>query len=389
MNKIKSLLQYAPLTNRLTYLSAHQIADLFYSQVLTSYEIANSEDLKRCVIFCCAHLSTAVNLSICNYWISIFENIYLIPKKASLNTSLLCHVANPTRILQARERSDFNRTIGEIKAILSTSDFPVIIFDIGGYFAPYVDEISELLGDRLRLVIEDTANGHVKYESTAYFATSASFKSVAYDSYKMAENVMVASIILGHLRSFIPDWSSYKSSLVIGYGRIGRSLCFGLRSRGVKNLVVVESDKARAFMAMAEGFETLAPSQLSQKVSRFDYCFSMSGRHGVTPVVLSALKNNSYISVVTSYDDEFEKSIKDLFELGGREALRWEGKTLNVVNRGRPINLSRFAAFDARNLSLHFLFGRIFASFLRSLGFEQVSDWEKRAYIDIINEIQS
>lgn len=134
MNKIKSLLQYAPLTNRLTYLSAHQIADLFYSQVLTSYEIANSEDLKRCVIFCCAHLSTAVNLSICNYWISIFENIYLIPKKASLNTSLLCHVANPTRILQARERSDFNRTIGEIKAILSTSDFPVIIFDIGGYF---------------------------------------------------------------------------------------------------------------------------------------------------------------------------------------------------------------------------------------------------------------
>lgn len=389
MNKVENFLQSAPISNRLTYLSAHKIADFYYRQVLLSHDVANSEALSKCFIFCFSHLSTTVNLSICNHWVSIFESLYLIPKKASLNTALLRHVANPTRILQARERSDFKKTISEIKAILSTSDLPVIFFDIGGYFAPYVDEMSELLGDRLRLVIEDTANGHVKYENTAFFTISARFKSVAYDSCKMAENVMVANITLGHLRSFISDWSSCRSTLVIGYGRIGRSLCFGLRSRGVKNLVVVESDKPRLFMAATEDFKTITPSQLSRVSNRFDYCFSMSGQHGVTPVVLSALKNNSYISVVTSYDDEFEASIKELFELGGCETIEWDGKKINVINRGRPINLSRFAAFDARNLSLHFIFGRIFSSFLHSLGFERVSDWEEEVYTDILEEIQS
>lgn len=389
MSNVERILQSAAVDNRLTYLSAHKMAGLFYARILASHDATSGDALGKCVIFCFSHLSSTVNLSICNHWISIFENIYLIPKKSSLNTALLRHVANPTRILRARDRSDFKNTVDEIKGILSQSDLPVILFDIGGYFAPYIDDLSVLLGGRLRLVLEDTANGHIKYKNTNYYLTSMGFKSVAYDSYKMAENVMVANITVGHVGSFIPDWSAYRSILVVGYGRIGRSLCFGLRAKGVKNIGVVDIDNARLFMAATEGFKTFTRSQLSTTVDKFDYCFAMSGQHGVTPMVLAALKDNSYISVVTSYDDEFESSVRGLFESGDRETVKWNNKTINIINKGRPINLSKFAAFDARNLSLHFLFGRIFSSFLGVLGFNRISDWEAEVYADLLSEIQS
>jgi S-adenosylhomocysteine hydrolase len=388
MNNVESLLQNSPVSKRLNYLSAHKIAELFYRQVMAAHNATNNAVMDNCIVFCFSHLSTTVNLSICNYWMSVFEHIYLIPKKSSLNTNLLRHIANPTQILRARDRSEFSKTINEVKEIVGRSNLPIILFDIGGYFAPFVDELSNFLGDRLLLVLEDTANGHKKYTLTEYYKTSHRFKSVAYDSYKMAENVMVANIMLGHLHSFVSDWSIFKSTLVVGYGRIGRSLCFGLRERGAKNIVVVDADKARLFMASTEGFESLTAKQLEGVQDRFDYCFSMSGHHGVTGEVLSSLRDNSYISVVTSYDDEFAAPIKKIFEAGGGESIDWEGKTVNIVNRGRPINLSTFAAFDARNLSLHFLFGRIFSTFLSSLGLALSSDWEEDVYSEILAEIQ-
>ncbi|NBA94888.1 NAD-binding protein [Pseudomonas sp. R5(2019)] len=388
MNNVGNLLHNAPTAKRLNYLNAHRIAELFYRQVLEAHNIPHSKPINNCLVFCFSHLSTTVNLSICNHWMSVFENIYLIPKKASLNPNLLRHISNPTRILKARDRIEFYKTLVEIKKILRNSELPVIFFDIGGYFAPYIDELSFLLGDRLLLVLEDTANGQSKYMPTAYYKTSERFKSMAYDSYKMAENVMVANIILAHLHSFISDWSIFKPTLVVGYGRIGRSLCFGLRERGVKNIVVVDADKARLFMASTEGFKSLSGAALSAYKNSFDYCFSMSGHHGVTDAVVSAMKNNSYIAVVTSYDDEFSDSIRVAFELGDRESLYWKGKEINILNKGRPINLSAFAAFDARNLSLHFLFGRIFSTFLSSLGLTLSSDWEEDVYSGILEEIQ-
>jgi len=388
MNDVGNLLNNTVISKRLNYLSAHRIAEYFYGQVLNAHHIPDQCSLNNCLVFCFSHLSTTVNLSICNHWMSIFENIYMIPKKASLNTSLLLHINDPTKIFKARDRSDFGKTIEEIEFIAQRSEFPVIIFDIGGYFAPYIDELSSSLGERLLLVLEDTANGHKKYTSTAYFKNSGRFKSVAYDSYKMAENVMVANIMLAHLHSFVSDWSTFKPTLVIGYGRIGRSLCFGLRERGVKNIIVVDADKARLFMAATEGFSSLSQSDLLNYKNSFEYCFSMSGHHGVTGNVISAMKNNSYLAVVTSYDDEFDESVRNAFEYGDGMTIEWEGKKINIVNKGRPINLSSFAAFDVRNLSLHFIFGKIFSTFLSTLGLSLSTDWEEDVYSGILNEIQ-
>lgn len=199
---------------------------------------------------------------------------------------------------------------------------------------------------------------------------------------------MVANITLAHLHSFVSDWSAFKPTLVIGYGRIGRSLCFGLRERGVKNIIVVDADKARLFMAATEGFRSLSQSELWNYQDSFEYCFSMSGHHGVTDKVISAMKNNSYLAVVTSYDDEFDEAVKNAFEHGDGMSIEWECKTVNIVNKGRPIILSSFAAFDARNLSLHFLFGKIFSNFLSALGLSLSTDWEEDVYSEILNEIQ-
>jgi S-adenosylhomocysteine hydrolase len=388
MSNIESLLQNSPISSRLNYISAHRIAELFYSQVMDAHKTSEKDKLTNCLIFCLCHLSTTVNLSICNIWMKTFDNIHLIPKRSSLNTNLLRHIHNPTHLLKSRERSEFHKTVEEIDLIATKSKLPIILFDIGGYFTPYIPNLLERFGDRLLLVLEDTANGHIKYTKAGY-NTSERFQSVAYDPYKMVENVMVANIILGHLHSFIADWSPYKTTLVIGYGRIGRSLCFGLRSRGAQNIVVIDTDRARLFMASTEGFEARTSSQLEGKIDHFDYCFSMSGQQGITDKTLSTLKNNSYITVVTSYDDEFDGLTTRLLEKGNKNQLEWNGKKINIVNGGRPINLSAYAAFDARNLSLHLIFGRIFSAFLSSLGCSQTYDWEENAYSEIISEIQA
>jgi adenosylhomocysteinase len=388
MKNIEGLLDGTPASKRLNYLNAYRIAEYFYRQVLSSHKVSGQNLLGNCLVFCFSHLSTTVNLSICNNWLSMFENIYFIPKKGSLNANLLLHINDPTRVMKARDRKAFGKTVSEILSLVDKSDFPVIIFDIGGYFAPYIDEMSALLGERLLLVLEDTANGHKKYQITDYFNKGRCFKSVAYDSYKMAENVMVANIMLAHLPSFVTDWSRYKPTLVVGYGRIGRSLCFGLRERGVTNIVVVDTDKARLFMAATEGFEVLTPAELGASVDRFEYCFSMSGQHGTTKKIVSAMKDNGYIAVVTSYDDEFDQELIKCFEAGDGSSIVLDRKKINVVNKGRPINLSSYAAFDARNLSLHFIFGKILSAFLISLGLELSADWEGDVYSDILGEIR-
>jgi len=388
MKTIEGILDNAPASKRLNYLSAYRIAEYFYRQVLNSHRVSGENSLGGCLVFCFSHLASTVNLSICNNWLKVFENIYLIPKKGSLNTSLLMHISDPTRVLKARDRKEFGKTVSEILGLIGGSKLPVIIFDIGGYFAPYIDEISASLGERLLLVLEDTANGHEKYQNTQYFNKGGRFKSVAYDTYKMAENVMVANIILAHLPSFIKDWSKYKPTLVIGYGRIGRSLCFGLREKGVTNIVVVDKDKARLFMAATEGFEVLTFPEVEACDGRFEYCFSMSGQHGLTRKGVSAINDNGYITVVTSYDDEFDQSLKEYFEEGDGSSIVVDGKKINVLNKGRPINLSHYAAFDARNLSLHFVFGKILSTFLISLGLELTSDWESDVYSEILGEIR-
>ncbi|MNQ70578.1 S-adenosyl-L-homocysteine hydrolase [compost metagenome] len=388
MNNVENLSQHAPVAKSLNYLSAHRAAELVYRHVLEAHNISSSSVIGNCLVFCFSHLSTTVNLSICNHWMLIFEKLYLIPKKASLNTNLLRHVSDPTKILRSRARVEFGETIDEIKSILDCSELPVIFFDIGGYFAPYIDELSSILGDRLLLVLEDTANGHDRYKMTTYYKVSSRFKSVAYESCKMTENVMVANVMLAHVPSFVPSWSVFRPVLVVGYGRIGRSLCFGLREKGVKDIVVVDANKSRLFMASIEGFKALSVTDLSSFKGGFDYCFSMSGHHGVTDAVLSVMRNVSYIAVVTSYDDEFSDRIKTVFERGDRGSINWKGKVVNVVNKGRPINLSSCAAFDARNLSLHFLFGRIFSTFLSTLGQELSADWEEKVYSDILDHIQ-
>lgn len=388
MKTIEGLLDNTPVSKRLNYLNAYRIAEYFYLQVLNAHKASGKSSLGNCLIFCFSHLSTTVNLSICNNWMGMFENIYLIPKKGSLNANLLMHISDPTRVMKARDRKAFGKTVNEVRSLIGESDLPVIIFDIGGYFAPYIDEISVSLGERLLLVLEDTANGHKKYQDTLYFNKGGSFKSVAYDSYKMAENVMVANIMLAHLPSFVTDWSKYKPALVVGYGRIGRSLCFGLRERGVTNVVVIDSDKARLFMAATEGFEVLTHAELGAYVGHFEYCFSMSGQHGATKKVVGAINDNGYIAVVTSYDDEFDQELMEYFERGDGLSIVLDGKRINVVNKGRPINLSSYAAFDARNLSLHFIFGKILSAFLISLGLELSTDWEGDVYSDILGEIR-
>ena len=389
MNNIKSISDQAPPTKRLNYFNASGISNKLYTKILAHHETINHKNLDNCIVFSVMHLSTTVNLSIANQWSGIFKNLYLIPKKSSLNKDLLVHISDPTRIIKSRSRRNFETTVEEVLRISATSTLPIIIIDIGGYFAPFINAIQESLGNRRLLIIEDTANGHKKYESTRIFKSDELFKSVAFSPHKMAENVMVANLIVANLPSFIQSWNLQKKMLVIGYGRIGRSLCLGLRAHGAKSIYVLDQDATRLFMAATENFPTLNRSDMNSYNDFFDYCFSMSGDKGTDFQVARLLKNNSWITFVTSSDDELSPDLIEVIDLQNGMLQTSTNKKINIINHGHPINLTDGAIFDTRNLSLHFTFTRILIICLEFLELSSKHPVPDDLFDDIIKEIKT
>lgn len=146
---------------------------------------------------------------------------------------------------------------------------PVVLIDIGGYFAESSSPdhvgpilIAEALSQRgyaLAGIVEDTQNGHHRYDNAIRLAAGKKMPpvySVAHSPLKSPENHLVGVAVTFSIEAILRQSNVVLQSRragVIGFGPIGRSVAHALRNRGVP-VRVCEVDPIRLAQAAAQGF---------------------------------------------------------------------------------------------------------------------------------------
>lgn len=144
-----------------------------------------------------------------------------------------------------------------------------MIIDIGGYFAHSLMDIIAQYGARFYGVVEDTENGHQKYEKEIdkYLDKHSSepidripIMSVARSELKKTEDYNVGKSIVQAADTILRETAHtiierFKCITVIGFGKIGRSIAEHLRQKNVRHVVIYEKDNIKLFEAVSLGFE--------------------------------------------------------------------------------------------------------------------------------------
>lgn len=287
-----------------------------------------------------------------------FQKIVLIPKPKSVNAALLQSIEerrNSNIVVVGADRESTSLLSYFQKAIeplLAKLDF--IIMDIGGYFAASYFDICATSNGRLKGVIEDTENGHQKYleymQLLEIEEQTLPILSVARSPLKEPEDFLVGRAIVYSVERILRDNNSLvtnKRALVIGYGKIGKSVASALAARDV-TVWIFDTDPIRRAQALSHGYFT--PSK-SYALPRVDLVISATGSKSLTfnagkeNCDFSVLKPNCFVASVTSADDEFllgdmSKRLKSRDNNGLETFKREDGSTFYLLHKGNAVNFA-------------------------------------------------
>ncbi len=286
-----------------------------------------------------------------SYILSLQENfnlIGIIPKPNSINKkteALLTDKGVP--ILSQFTRKNITSNPDELSDYLDKYD-NVCMVDIGGYFSESIDSIRKKLGKKLLGVVEDTENGHQKYEKN--MPDNLRVISVARSPLKSFEDQLVGNGVAHAAETVLRDLNiliTYKSCGIIGYGKIGRGIFQYLQQRGVQPHVC-EIDSMRAIQASCDGAKVTSMNHLLQNS---DVVFCATGSQAIDILKLRDLKRGAFLASVTSSDDEFDlrfingeyskdKITKDITRYSKR------GHHFHLMNDGNAVNFLYSAAVD-------------------------------------------
>lgn len=286
-----------------------------------------------------------------SYILSLQENfnlIGIIPKPNSINKrteALLTDKGVP--ILSQFTRKNITSNPDELSDYLDKYD-NVCMVDIGGYFSESITSIRKKLGKKLLGVVEDTENGHQKYEKN--MPDNLRVISVARSPLKSFEDQLVGNGVAHAAETVLRDLNTlitYKSCGIIGYGKIGRGIFQYLQQRGVQPHVC-EIDSMRAIQASCDGAKVTSMNHLLQNS---DVVFCATGSQAIDILKLRDLKRGAFLASVTSSDDEFDlrfingeyskdKITKDITRYSKR------GHHFHLINDGNAVNFLYSAAVD-------------------------------------------
>lgn len=287
----------------------------------------------------------------------------VIPKAKSINShvrDVLQHEFN----IEHYQREFFNdpqQTIHTLKQ--QSRGKPLVLLDIGGYFAEFIACERSLRQLNIAGIIEDTENGQLKYEKIAEQKQNhVSLFSVARSQLKKPENFLVGQSVVFSAESLLRKHEKLLHGLracVIGYGNIGRSVAQHLHERHVQ-VTVYDRDPMKMIEAMTHGYPVAM--QLSEILPSADIIFSITGNQSLTIDLFRQIKNGAYIASVTSPDDEFAlEAITRDYKIKHKDEYISEYINANhhvyMLNRGQAVN---------------FLHGSVVSSFIQLLQAEML-----------------
>lgn len=224
---------------------------------------------------------------------------------------------------------------------------PLIILDMGGYFASVADRLMGLYAPGLLGIVEDTENGHQKYERGALQACPVI--SIARSLLKNPEDFLVGQSIVFSAEALLRERGDIlhgRTACVIGYGKLGRSIANLLHARHVRT-VVFDLDQVKRVEALSHGFAVT--NILEPALQGAGLVFCATGNTSLRRQDFALLEDGAYVATVTSSDDELE-----LDELHRRYRMQrisrhitccWRaGHYFYLMNHGQAVNFIHGAA---------------------------------------------
>ena len=322
------------------YFSLNKMVSDFFYQIIDFYYIRNQFD-KLIIV---THLVPGID----QFLLAVHQKIPIagiIPKASSINhlvANKIEHFIPILRYTRQQIKSQPEVFLKELKNYVGDSKFAVI--DTGGYFSHVLSniKISNLIG-----IVEDTENGHQKYEAVLLKQNKGSFPcpiiSVARSVLKEPEDFLVGQAIVFSAEAILREERQIlagKKALVLGYGKIGRSIAQHLQSKSVR-VDVLDTNSNRQVLALAHSHHT-APKNIALKNA--DLIFCATGNHSLRKEDLNYIKKNALVFTATSADDEIENYsslIKNAIPHGSHSKITQIGDQSNhffLCNNGNAVN---------------------------------------------------
>lgn len=264
--------------------------------------------------------------------------VIVIPKPKSIVPDILRKVQTRFETVQIT-RTDL-LDIDSITPLIQRAGGRVVVFDIGGWFAPVINRLAEAHPGCILGVVEDTENGHQKYEAVHSLAVPV--VSVARSPLKDNEDFLVGQSVVFSADAILRECGyliQYLNCSVLGYGKIGRSIAHHLLLRSIRPNVF-DTDPLRRIAA----YNHLC--NIPRRATIFgssDVIFSATGSRAADIIDFRSLKDGCFIFSVTSSDDEFnlahvEAEYKRLQVSPYVERYSSFGNYFHLVNSGDAVN---------------------------------------------------
>lgn len=277
-----------------------------------------------------------------------FNLIGIIPKPKSVNQATSERLkTSGVVILNQFTRDRLNEDPAElIEQLKQLND--ICLIDIGGYFSKSLNQLAEELGGKLLGVVEDTENGHQKYENSIISKTRV--VSVARSPLKSFEDQLIGHGIAHATETVLRQINTlitYKNCGIIGYGKIGRGIAEYLQQRGVRPRVS-EINALRSIQASCDGSIICSTDDLIEKC---DVIFCATGSKALDLVKLRNLRNGAFLASATSSEDEFDlTTLTEEYEKQdiGHDITRYSkrGHKFHLLNDGNAVNFLFAGAVD-------------------------------------------
>jgi adenosylhomocysteinase len=260
----------------------------------------------------------------------------IIPKRKSINLDVLKKLEREYDFLFVRRNhlKEKNFLIDNINKKKKH-----ILIDIGGYFAPIINELKNELGNNLLGVIEDTENGQQKYEKIKEL--NLPILSVARSPLKKMEDYLVGQSIFFSTESILREIEQLPNYLdvgIIGFGKIGRSIAECAKNKCI-SVRIYDTNPIQLVDAFSRGYNISSKKALLNK-SKLIFC--CTGNKSISDCDLEYIKNGCFISTATSKDDELDfKEIEKFQSIHiNKNITKYfiNDKHINLINDGNAAN---------------------------------------------------
>lgn len=180
----------------------------------------------------------------------------------------------------------------------------VSLLDVGGYFAPTLTDVHNGFTGRLVGVVEDTENGHRRYEDLEKLPCPVI--SVARSPLKDPEDFLVGQSVVFSTEAVMRERGDIlhgRPALVIGFGKLGSSIARLMHAKGVQ-VTVFDIDPVRRTQALSQGFAVARDREAALTGAGLVLC--ATGSVSLRGEDFSHLRNGAYVATVTSSEDELD-----------------------------------------------------------------------------------